>query len=145
MKRIGEIKQRREHVFWKQRLVHDCLIRPSWLISLSEWLQLGRRSVYIVPKRLRKHPQSDLWNLWLWKVHKQKKHWRKSGYPSRIKALSYKERAERWTWISTKLTYFGAPFSVRCSIYCPCIWIFCALSHHELPFYIIEEFRQGLS
>ena len=111
MKRIGEIKQRREHVFWKQRFVHVCLTRPSWLISLSEWLQLGRRSVCIVPKRLRKHHQSDLWNLLLWKLHKQKKRWRKSGYRSRIKALSYNEKAERWTWISTKLIYFGASFS----------------------------------
>lgn len=46
MKRVGEIKQRREHAFWKHRSVHtpDRMITSIDASPLSEWRQPGTSS-----------------------------------------------------------------------------------------------------
>jgi hypothetical protein len=122
MKRIGEIKQRREHAFWKQRSVCIHLARrkqPLRIPSMPEWPLLAKSNVHIAPKSWlpSRHP-SNWWNRWHWSRHKPRWYWRRSKYQPKAGVLSSGERVSPWVWISTDRSRF-VPVIVVSHIYNP--------------------------
>jgi hypothetical protein len=50
MKRVAEIKRRREHTFWKNRCVHKALKMFYILIGFEEWRPPEKNTVQRAPK-----------------------------------------------------------------------------------------------
>ena len=118
MKRIAEIKKRREHVFWKNRCVPlDCSEAFSLpLIALclrsKGWPQPRKRPgpTDERPSQTRKLSQRNLWNQWPPMPHQ---YGRKSRSSPQFAAPSSLAKANRWVWTSTSYRFL----SLVCILY----------------------------
>ena len=99
MKRVAEVKKRREHAFWKNR----CLIKLSHNEATEQrlgWQQAGRNSKLIGRSNRKVELPSACWNHWP-KRHHQRRSKQKSGHSRNQRALLLLERADLWLWRST--------------------------------------------
>lgn len=105
MKRIAEIKKRREHVFWKNRCVHAGLFvavcfDPDWICPSIGWPQPRRRSE---PTEERSSQTKSLSrrNWWSRSLPLPRRYGRRSRSSPRLAVHLSLGKANRWVWRST--------------------------------------------
>ena len=99
MKRIAEIKQKREHAFWKNRSVHSVLQSPRFTDrQYAGWLsrEKSSRRTENAPSR---RPQSSLSSR---SPHRRKRSRRRSRSRPKRAAHSLPARVGPWAWRSTE-------------------------------------------
>ena len=106
MKRVGEIRARREHAFWKNRCVFAAVRCPRSLTVFAVWQPVEQSfSLNAERRSWRNRAPSNWFNLWLlfqWRTLRRGSR-RRSGCPQRRKALLYQEKVDPWVWRSTDL------------------------------------------
>lgn len=129
MKRIAEIKQRREHAFWKHRyiLFGFTSICDDHTHCNVEWQQAEKNCLPIERRSKRKQLQSNLCNQSQWNRQKRRGSEKRSKYLPKFEVHWYLERDAQWVWTWTK-----SLFSSR-HTYCSC----CARSRQLLSILII--------
>lgn len=137
MKRIAEIKQKREHAFWKNRSVVMYSINGGYILidcCLLEWLSAGTSCVHTGRRSWRRSsPPSSLSNPWQQK--KLSKCEKKSKYP-RKGVLLLSGKAVQWAWRQTKflhrifLYFLIAVFPPSCNIIHVCMKIILSVTYY---------------
>lgn len=100
---MGEIRQRREHTFWKNRYVvkktPQYTLQVLTLIFCSGWLQVGRSCLRTAKRSLRPLPPSNSSSPWNHYQSRQlqRRSRKRSGYHRR-KVHWYLGRVGRWEW-----------------------------------------------
>jgi len=128
MKRVGEIKTRRERVFFKHRYLS---FTASHLYSISsvnlEWLPVAKSKGPIAQRsRQQLVPLSDYTSLYRWNLRQRRK---KSKSLSKQRLPLFKEKAVRWAWTSINGFYLH--------VFCLSFPLLSSIKVHKLVSYVM--------
>ena len=97
MKRVAEVKKRREHAFWKNRYLIICHVMNEVAEQSPGWLQAGKNSKLIGRKYRKVELLSAYSNPWPIDHHPRRSK-QKSGNSKSPRALLLLERVDLWLW-----------------------------------------------
>ncbi len=96
MKRVAEVKKRREHAFWKNRYSISCHVMNKVSEQSPGWLQAGKNSKLIGRSYRRVELLSAYSNHWPNRHPRRSK--QKSGNSKSPEVLLLLERVDLWLW-----------------------------------------------